>query len=278
MNARKPIKWGKLTADVATVLFALFWLVPLIFSILVSFRPAAEALTQGNIFFGSEITLENYEAAWDISPWITHYQNSLIFVVGTFFVQFFTVTMAGYAFARMRFPLRNILLLIILLQIMVPVSALIAQNFRTVSDLGYYDTYEGMMILYWGSAFGMLLLRQTFRSIPYELEEAARMDGANLFQVLRNIYIPLSIPAYVAFGIVSVSSHWNEFLWPLIITSSEDVRPVTLGLSKLVQSAEVGALYHQQMAGTIIVIAPLTILFMIFQRRFIESFAQSGIK
>jgi sn-glycerol 3-phosphate transport system permease protein len=121
-------------------------------------------------------------------------------------------------------------------------------------------------------------MRQTFREIPYELEEAARIDGASLWQVLRHVYIPLSIPAYIAFALVSISSHWNEFLWPFIVTRSESVRPLTVGLNKLVATTDVGALYNQLMAGTLLVIAPLVILFMFFQRRFIESFARSGLK
>ena len=124
----------------------------------------------------------------------------------------------------------------------------------------------------------MLLLRQSFREVPYELEEAARIDGANWLQIMRNVYVPLSIPSYVAFALVSISSHWNEFLWPFIITRTEEIRPLTVGLNKLYQTSDVGAVYGQLMAGTIIVIAPLVILFMLFQRRFIESFASSGIK
>lgn len=275
MSARK--RSGHIL-DLLTIVLAAVWLIPLIFSLLMSVRPANVPLTQGNIVYGGALTLENFQAAWNISPWPAHYGNTVIFVVGTLVIQLLTITPAGYAFARMRFLGRDFFLIVILLQIMIPTSVLIAQNFRTVRDLGLYDTHAGMMILYWGSAFGLLLLRQTFRAVPYELEEAARIDGANWFGVLRHVYIPLSVPAYVAFGIVSVSAHWNEFLWPLIITQSEAVRPLTVGLNKLVQSAEVGALYHQQMAGTVLVIAPLTVLFMLFQRQFIESFAQSGIK
>lgn len=264
--------------DGLTIIIVVVWMFPLVISLFMSVRPATEALTNGNILLGSSITLDNYSSAWRIAPWIAHYGNSLLFVIGTLLVQLVTVTLAGYAFARLQFWGRQALLLIMLLQIMIPNSVLIAQNFRIIRDLGLYDTQLAMMIPYWGSAFGVLLMRQTFRAVPYELDEAARIDGANLFQLLRHVYIPLSLPAYVAFSIVSISSHWNEFLWPLIVTQTETVRPLTVGLNKLVQSAEVGALYHQQMAGTILVIAPLVVLFMFFQRQFIESFAQSGIK
>ncbi|MCB9451060.1 MAG: carbohydrate ABC transporter permease [Anaerolineaceae bacterium] len=269
---------GSTLADAATLLLSLFWLVPLIFSILMSFRPQSEPITIGNIFFGSQITTANYDAALLVAPWVWHYITSVIFVVGVLAVQIITVTMAGYAFARMRFRGRNVLLFIILLQLMIPSGVLLVQNFATIRTLGLFDTRWALMLPYWGSAFGVLLMRQTFRGIPYELEEAARIDGANWLQIMRHVYIPLSIPAYVAFALVSISSHWNEFLWPFIVTRTEEVRPLTVGLNKLYGTTEVGALYGQLMAGTLLVIAPLVILFILFQRRFIESFATSGIK
>ena len=128
------------------------------------------------------------------------------------------------------------------------------------------------------NVFYELGLRQAFRDVPFELEEAARIDGAGLGRILFNVYVPLSIPSYVAFALVSISSHWNELLWPLVITRTEELRPLTVGLNKLFNTSDTGADYGLLMAGTLMVIAPLFILFIIFQRRFIESFASSGIK
>ncbi len=270
--------FGSRLADAATVSLAFFWLIPLIFSLLMSFRPQAEPITIGNIFVGSRITFENYAAALQVAPWAWHYITSILFVFGVLAVQIVTVTMAGYAFARLRFRGRNLLLFVILLQLMIPSGVLLVQNFATIRALDLFDTRWALMLPYWGSAFGVLLMRQTFRGIPYELEEAARIDGASWLQIMRHVYVPLSIPAYVAFGLVSISSHWNEFLWPFIVTRTEEVRPLTVGLNKLYGTTEVGALYGQLMAGTLLVIAPLVILFILFQRRFIESFATSGIK
>jgi len=265
-------------ATLLTGVVSIIWLLPLVFAVLVSVRPMNEAVSNGNIFIGSRVTLENYQAAFSVAPWLWHGITSVIFVVGTLAVQVVTVTMAGYAFARMKFFGRQLLLYILLLQIMIPTAVLLVQNFATIRELGLFDTRWALMLPYWASAFGVLLIRQTFREIPRELEEAARIDGANLLQILRNVYIPLSIPAYVAFALVSVSSHWNEFLWPFVVTRSDEVRPLTVGLNKLFQTSDVGALYGQLMAGTLLVIAPLVILFLLFQRRFIASFAQSGLK
>ena len=266
------------SADALKAALAVIFLLPLFFTILVSLRPEAEPVTNGNIFFGSEVTLDNYERAFIIAPWSLHYLNSIAFVGGTLLVQVITVTAAAYAFARMNFRGRDVLLLVILLQLMIPSGVLLVQNFRTINMLGLFDTRIALMIPYWGSAFGVLLLRQTFREVPIELEEAARIDGANLFQVIRHVYVTNSIPAYLAFALVSVSSHWNEFLWPFIITRSEEIRPLTVGLNKLIKTTDQGAFYGQLMAGTLIVIAPLVILFLLFQRQFVESFARSGIR
>jgi sn-glycerol 3-phosphate transport system permease protein len=281
------------------VIIAVIWLIPLFFTGLMSIRPESQPITSGNIFFGCAlnerqlsqlppetmlnfggcvITLYNYQQAWQLAGWPQHYLNSIIFVIGTLLVQLVTITLAGYAFARMAFFGRDVLLFVILIQLMIPTGVLIVQNFATVRNLGLFDTHLALMVPYWGSAFGVLLMRQAFREIPIELEEAARIDGANLMAVLRHVYVPLSLPTYVAFALVSISAHWNEFLWPFIITRSETVRPLTAGLNKLLLTTEVGALYGQLMAGTVLVIAPLVVLFILFQRRFIESFASSGLK
>lgn len=264
--------------DIVTALVAFIWLTPLVFTILMSLRPSNQPLTQGNIFFGSALTLDNYSAAWDAVPWHIHYLTSAIVVVGILSVQVVTITLAGYAFARMKFAGKGLLLLIVLAQLMIPAGVLLVQNFATIRRLDLFDTRLAMMIPYWGSAFGTLLMRQSFLGIPYEFEEAARIDGANLFHLLRHVYVPLSLPAYVAFALVSISSHWNEFFWPFIITRSAENRPVTVGLNLLLNATDVGARYGQQMAGTMLVILPLIIFFMIFQRQFIESYAQSGLK
>jgi sn-glycerol 3-phosphate transport system permease protein len=277
MINRSRDRWS-LVADIIVIFVSILWLLPLVFAILMSFRPQADPITQGNIFFGSYITLENYRLALRVAPWGWHFFTSVVFAAGTLIVQLFTITTAGYAFARLKFPGRNILLFLVLMQLMIPTGVLLVQNLAVVRALGIFDTRIALMAPYWASAFGVLLMRQTFREVPYDLEEAARIDGANLLQVLRNVYVPLAIPSYVAFALVSISTKWNEFLWPFIVTRTPEVRPLTVGLNRLFQTTEVGALYGQLMAGSMIVIAPLVILFILFQRRFIESFASSGIK
>ena len=172
-----PANLQRLAVFLKVALAAVF-LVPLVFTILVSLRPETEPVTKGNIFVGSEVTLINYQRALNIAPWGLHYINSMIFVGGTLLVQLITVTTAAYAFARMRFFGRNLLLIVILLQLMIPSGVLLVQNFRMINTLGLFDTRIALMIPYWGSAFGVLLLRQTFRELPVELDEAALKEMA----------------------------------------------------------------------------------------------------
>lgn len=271
-------RWS-VAADALTVFLSLLWITPLVFAVLMAFRPQADAITEGNIFFGSSITLENFETAWNTAPWEWHFVTSVIFVLGVLIVQLITITLAGYAFARLKFTGRNIILFLILLQLMIPTGVLLVQNVQTMRDIGAFNTRWALMMPYWGSAFGILLMRQTFREIPPDLEEAARIDGANLFQVMRFVYVPLSIPTYTAFALVSISARWNELLWPLVVTRNpEEGRPLTVGLNQLYSATEAGAQWGNLMAGTLIVVAPLVLLFILFQRRFIESFASSGLK
>lgn len=267
-----------MSTSVVTIALALVWLVPLVFSLLFSLRPALEPITTGNVFLGSRITLENYRFAATVAPWLIHYRNSAVIVFGVLFVQFVTITCAGYAFARIEFPGRVVFLFIVLAQIMIPNDVLLVQNFAMIRRLGLFDTRLAVMMPYWGSALGTLLMRQAFRDVPIDFEDAARIDGANPLQRIRHIYVPLSLPTYAAFALVSVSFHWNSFLWPMIVVRSQDIRPVTVGLNLLLQTADVGARYQPLMAGTFIVIGPLIILFTVFQRFFIESFAHSGLR
>jgi sn-glycerol 3-phosphate transport system permease protein len=281
--------WSR-AADVLTAGLALLWLLPLIFTILMSFRPTNVPLNSGNVFFGCEtpderpldyqctVTAQNYVDAWEVAPWPLHFLNSVLVVTGVLAVQLVTMTLAGYAFAKVKFRGKTLLLSLILLQLMIPTGVLLVQNRAVVDALGALDTRWALMLPYLGTAFGVLLMRQTFRAIPTDLEEAARIDGANTLQILLRVYVPLSIPTYVAFALVSISARWNEFLWPFIVTRSEEVRPLTVGLNQLYQTTEVGAQFGDLMAGTLLVIAPLVLLFLFFQRQFIESFATSGIK
>ena len=283
---------GSRLSTLALLGAALIWAVPLIWTVLIAIRPPDQPINQGNIFFGSNdqadcshdlcsplgtFSRDNFSDVFDAVPWGKEYINTLIFVFGTLAVQLVTITLAGYAFARMRFRGKNFLFIVVLTQFMIPSAILIIPNFATIRTLNLNHTLWALMLPYFGSAFGTFLMRQTFRQVPRDLDDAARMDGASWFGVLRTVYIPASVPALVSFSLVSISAHWNEFLWPLIVTDN-NTRPLTIGLTQILQTNESGAAYGQIGAAVLIVIAPLVVLFLLFQKRFIRSFVHSGIK
>ncbi len=270
--------WLNRLGTVLLILAALFWLIPLIWTVLVSIRPPEESIVQGNIFFGSTLTFRNFQASFDTVNWGQQYITTLIFVFGVLAVQLVTITFSGYAFARLRFFGKNVLFTLILMQLMIPSAVLLVPNFSTIRALGLFDTKLALMLPYFGSAFGTFLMRQTFRQVPLDLEDAARIDGCAWPGIMRHVYLPAAIPALVAFALVSISARWNEFLWPFIITRSNENRPITTGLTQVLRTSEVGALYGLITASVLIVIAPLLILFIVFQRQFINSFLRSGLK
>ena len=257
---------------------ALAWAVPMIWTLAVSVHPPDEPLSAANLWYGSQPTLANYSQAFDIAPFIQYYVNTIIIVGGILLVQLVTISLAGYAFARFRFPGQNLIFFLILLQMLVPSSALIVPNYATIRSLHLFDTLVAVMLPFFGSAFGAFLMRQTFKTVPRDLDDAARVDGANWWQTLWNVYIPPARPAMIAFALSSISFHWNDFLWPLVVTNSQSSRPLTVGLAVFTQLGEIGAQWPLVTAGTVIVVGPLLLLFLVFQRQFVESFVHTGLK
>ena len=177
----------------------------------------------------------------------------------------------------MEFWGRDVLFILLLVQLMIAPQSTVIQNYITLTGLGLLDTRLGIMAPYLASAFGTFLLRQTFKSIPKELEEAASLDGCGGLRFLAYVAIPLASPGYLAFALVSLTYHWNEFFWPLVITETNRARTLTLGLGIFAQTSEGTADWTMLMAATLMVIAVPLLFFLVFQRRFINSFMQSGI-
>ena len=257
---------------------ALGWAVPLLWAMAVSIHSPNEPISAANLGWGGHPTLANFSQAFQIAPFAQYYVNTIVIVFGILAVQLVTISLAGYAFARYRFRGQNVLFFLILLQLMVPSSALIVPNYSTIRQLHLFDTLVAVMLPYFGSAFGVFLMRQTFKTVPRDLDDAARVDGANWLQTLWHVYIPPARPAMVAFALSSISFHWNDFLWPLVVTNSTNSRPLTVGLAVFTQLGEIGAQWPLVTAGTLIVVGPLLVLFLVFQRQFIESFLHSGLK
>ncbi|MBV8425777.1 MAG: carbohydrate ABC transporter permease [Hyphomicrobiales bacterium] len=223
-------------------------------------------------------TAEHFVDAFAQGDFARWYLNTLIVTLGILMVQLVTITLAGYAFARMEFRGRNLLFYLFLLQLTLAPPILIVPNTLMIVRLGLYDSLPGVMAPYFASAFGVFLMRQTFKTIPRDFEEAAILDGANFAQMIRLVLVPLARPGLIAFSIVSLTSHWNEFLWPLMVTDSPDKMVLTVGLTSFVRSAEQAADWGLVAAATLLVAGPLLIAFALFQRQFVNSFLFTGIK
>jgi sn-glycerol 3-phosphate transport system permease protein len=258
---------------------ALLWATPFAWMAVASLRPgAAGAADIGSLFPSGPFNLDNFSDAWSEGHFPLWYLNTILLCGGLLAVQCITVSMAGYAFARVRFPGRNAVFYAFLLQLMLVPPILIVPNMTTLIRLHLYDTLAGIAAPYAASAFGTFLMRQTFRTIPRDYEEAAMIDGASVFTVIFRVLLPLARPGLVAYAIISVTTHWNEFLWPLMATSSPSTQVLTVGLASFTSGAEAGSEWGVIAAGTFFVAAPLLVAFVAFQRRFVASFTFSGIK
>ncbi|WP_235857456.1 carbohydrate ABC transporter permease [Paenibacillus albiflavus] len=269
---------NKIINRIIIAVFGIIFLVPLVWTIFTSFTPSSEVITRENPFAIVNPTFENYVSAWDTIPFLQYYWNTIIIVIGILAVQLFTVTLAAYAFARLNFIGQSVMFIVFLTQIMIPPDILIFPNYAIMKELGLVDTKLAIMLPYWASAFGVFLLRQTFKQIPIDLDDASRVDGCRWYQTLWHVYLPSAKPTYIAFGLISVSTHWSNFMWPLVVTNSVEVRPLTVGIAIFAQSFETGAQWGTVTAATILVITPLLAAFLFFQRQFVESFMHSGIK
>jgi sn-glycerol 3-phosphate transport system permease protein len=256
---------------------AALWAMPFAWMAVASLRPGfvddiATLLPTGPFGFG------NFREAWESGSFPLWYGNTIVVCGGILAVQCVSVAMAGYAFARIAFPGRDIVFALFLLQLLLPPTLLIVPNVRTLSALGLYDTLPGVMAPYLASAFGVFLMRQTFRALPRDYEEAAALDGAGVVAVIRHVLLPLARPGLTAFAMVSVAAHWNEFLWPLMATSAPQRQLLTVGLASFASMGEAGSQWGVVAAGTLLVAGPLLLAFVVFQRRFVSAFVFSGIK
>jgi len=266
--------FGRALETTAAWTLGLLWVLPLAYAFWAAFHPG-EFSTR--FVLTAPLTLDNFAKAWAAAPFARYFVNTVLLVTMILAVQLVLVTLAAYAFARFEFPGRNVLFALVLVQLMIMPDVLIVENYRTMSALGLKDTILAIGLPYMASAFGIFLLRQTFKTVPRELDEAARVEGCSPLQVLWKVYVPLARPVYLAYALVSVSYHWNNFLWPLIITNSVESRPLTVGL-QVFASTDQGIDWSIITAATLLTSGPLLIAFLLFQRQFVQSFMRAGIK
>ncbi len=262
------------------VVAALVMIVPFYWTLSTSFK------LPGDVFSGNVIpnpfTLENYQDVFRRLPFATYFLNSVIVSASIVGLNVIFGTAAAYAFAKLRFPGRDLLFFVFLLTLMVPFQVNLIPLYRIMVELHKaipaigVDTYFGLIAPSAISVFGIFLMRQFLRSIPDEILESARMDGASEWRILRSIVFPLAAPGMATLAIFTFIGAWNDFLWPLIVTNSEGMRTLPVGLALLARRNTV--VWGQTMAGTVVAVAPMVVIFLVLQRRFIEGLTAGSVK
>ncbi|HXH84851.1 MAG TPA: carbohydrate ABC transporter permease [Candidatus Tectomicrobia bacterium] len=269
-----PPPRGLWLEHLAAWLLALVWVAPLAYALWAAVHPPEHATRFDPL---APLTLDNFRRAWAVAPFARYLLNTVLLVTVTLAAQLVLCTLAAYAFARYDFPGRRIAFGLVLVQILIVPDVLLVENYVTLSRLDLVDTVVGIGLPYMASAFGIFLLRQTFKQVPRDLEDAAQVEGAGPLRTLLRVHVPLARPTYLAYGLVSVSYHWNNFLWPLVVTSSVETRPVTVGLG-IFAAPETGVSWSVVSAATLLSVGPLLVAFLLFQRQFVQSFMRAGIK
>ena len=268
----------QIVAYVVLIIVAFLMFVPFIFSVVTSFKTNADAtklLTLKSMFWPPNPTLDAYRTVFD-SDILIWFRNSLIVAVIWVMARAFTAATAGYAFARMQFPGRNLLFVMVLSTMMIPSMVTIVPKFMILKQLHLLNSYGALTLPFAADAFAIFLMKQYFESIPVELEEAARVDGASRYRMFVQVVLPNAMPALTALAIFSFQGSWNAFLEPLILINSASRFTLPLGLAYFRQQNYTE--WPIQMAGAVITTIPIAIFYLVFQRWFVEGQVSSGIK
>ena len=266
----------KLVIHIVLILGVGINILPFIWMVLTSFKTAGEAMAIPPTILPNQFITTAYTTIVQSLSFGRVYLNTIISTVTTVVFQVAFCSMAAYAFARIEFPGKNIIFVVILSVLMVPGQIFLVPQYLFIQRLGLLDTLPALFLPNLFSAFGTFMMRQFFMSIPIELEEAAFLDGANRFQIFRKIMLPLVKPGIVALVIFTAKFAWNDFMWPLIVNTSPKM--MTLGPSLSTLQGQYTTDYPAQMAGAVMAVIPMIVLFFIFQKQFIEGVAHTGVK
>ncbi len=268
---------GQIAAYATVVALAVVFALPFVWMLTTAVKPHDEIFTYPPRWIPSVWKVGNFAAAWTKAPFARFFFNSAVVTASIAGIQLVTASLAAYAFTRLRVPGKNVLFLAYLSIIMVPSQVTLIPNFITLKNLGLLNTYGALILPFAATGFGTFLIRQHFLSIPNELFDAATVDGANHLYTLWHVCLPLARPALATFALLTTMWHWNDFFWPLIVTSSVDMRTMPLGLVVFTHS-EQGTSWDLLMAAGIFTALPVVVLFLAAQRYFVQGIARVGIK
>ena len=265
------------TISYSLLAFGAFWmLLPFFWMVVTSVKTLQESIAVPPTWLPAKVMWSNYAEAARIAPFALYFRNTVfISSVNTVFTLLVTI-LSAFVFAQLRFWGKEILFSILLASIMVPGEMLIIQNFVTIAHLGWIDTFAALIVPWVASVFYIFLLRQYFLQIPEQLYYAARVDGCGDWKYLWRVMVPNAKNALFTIAILNFVASWNAFLWPLLVTNSDDKRVLTIGLTKFTDEA--GSLVHLQMAAATVIVVPMVVIYMILRKYIVEGVTRSGIK
>jgi ABC-type glycerol-3-phosphate transport system permease component len=272
-------RWlGKLASHAVLMAATIVVGLPFLWMITTSLKSDVEVGLFPPVWMPAVLQWNNYVEVWNAAPFGQFYVNSVITTVSGLVLEVIIGTLSAYAFARIEFPHRDALFMVVLATMMIPGEMALVPNFLTMRILGWINTYQGIVIPYVSSALGCFLLRQAFLSMPQDLFDAAKIDGAGHLRILLSVAAPMAQPVVATFALLLFISKWNAYLWPLIVTNSWSMRTLPIGLV-MVRDAE-GALLGWQhlMAASLMVLLPVVIVFFLAQRQLIEGIARGAVK
>ena len=280
VRARAPLSAGErfrlILAHVAVYIAAALFMLPLVYAFFSALKPNGEMFAMPPRLIGSELRWSNFAEVFKFGPFWTYIWNSLFVAVAGTLVVLFVSTTAGYAFGRLRWKGRDAVFIAFLATLMVPAEVLVIPMFQVMQWFGWVDTFRALIFPFAFGAFGTFLMRQFYRGIPYELEEAARVDGAGPIRTFVRILLPLSKSAMAVLAVFTFLSFWNSYLWPLIVTVDYNAHG-TLPVGLATFSGQTGTRWDLQMAASIISMVPTTLLVIVLQKHLIKGIAMSGM-
>lgn len=278
-NRTHIVSWWQILAYVAMALAIITIGLPLLWMFLASFKQTSEIYQLPPTWFPSRPTLENYPTAWNAVPFDRYFINSIVTTVAATTSKVILAMMCSYALVFTKAPqwLKDGAFLCILAALMVPAQVTIVPNYITMSQLNWVNTYQGIVLPNAATAFGTFLLRQYCLSLPFEVVEAAEIDGASHLQRMWLVVLPMAQPALVTVGLFAVVSEWNDFLWPLIVTNTNDMRTLPIGVFRLFQTEGLQN-WGVIMAGTVFVVAPVIALFVRTQKWIVDGIAAGAVR
>lgn len=259
----------------ALAIVGLIFCLPFLWMILTAFKSLGDTILMPPKWILDELHWENFTKAWNSGPFLHYIVNSTITTVSILILQFLVAVPASYAYARYNFRGKGMLFGLTMVTMMIPSQLVFLPIYLLMSDWGMLNTFMALVLPFAGSAFTIFLLRQAFMQIPQEIVDAARMDNANEFQIITLIMMPLAKSSMVTAGLFSFISHWNDYFWPLIMTTNDTVRTLPIGIAKL-REVEGGVAWNILMAGNVMLVLPILLLFFVAQRQIIKAFVYTS--